>query len=134
MAHHPKGVGHLILIGVVLYLLVKYWANVQAAIAPVLAQVGIVPTPAGVPTSPLATVPGAIASVPGSPNYNAGGNLNPNFIYVSPLSPGGPSFFSPPAVTRNPLPSMFADPTDISSGGGTFGGSIKMLLQGPGNG
>lgn len=82
MAHPLKGVGSFVIVIVLAYLAIRYWASIKAAIAP--AQGG---PSANVP----GTQPGNLArGGSGAPNYTTGfgGSANPNLNLV-PADPGG---------------------------------------------
>lgn len=89
MARSHKGVGSFVVLAIVVYLLVKYWPTIKAAVAPALAQAGVTPTPGPAP-APTNLRPGdpAYASTFGGSNAQFNGFNAPGFAIRGPDAGG----------------------------------------------
>lgn len=97
MAKHFKGVGSFVVIAVVVYLLVRYWTNIKAAIAPAVAQVTGAP---GQVANPNVTVNAMLPVQPSNANDNFGGPQFTGGVPV-PLSGAGNGLFAVSAPGGN---------------------------------
>lgn len=100
MAKHFKGVGSFVVIAVVVYLLVRYWTNIKAAIAPAVAQVTGTASATVPATNTNSTVSAMLPVQPSNANDLFGGPQFTGGVPV-PLSGAGNGLFAVSAPGGN---------------------------------